>query len=330
MESNGEAPSPYYLEILANYLVVPKEKEEKKERQILTENRLSTIAKRETSFEGLSAQFENGEDGVYNLVKENDKSAIFQPKDPITKEEKANIPELKQIEEAIEMWKQKLTRATGKDAYIIKKAIIDLQKDQYLVRQSYRPKLGIVPSFGGRNYIRLEEEISVDSEGNISASGISLTRPEVCAAIFKNYSRLKESSWNNFYSDTWYLMQTFDELSLQALSKQPPYYEAIVEYKIDGVSNQEIQERLINEYNVYHTVEHISTLWAKKIPALVAAAAEEQYLNYYYLDVEKGKYKKCSRCGQIKLRINRYFSKNKASKDGYYSICKECRSKKRR
>ena len=40
------------------------EKQEKKEKSILTENRLVTINKRETSFEGLVSQFENGEDGV--------------------------------------------------------------------------------------------------------------------------------------------------------------------------------------------------------------------------------------------------------------------------
>ena len=120
MEANGETPSPYYLEILANYLVVPKEKEEKKERQILTENRLSTITKRETSFEGLSAQFENGEDGVYNLVKENDKSVLFRPINKITPQDIESIPELKQIQEAIELLKTKLMKASGRDAYIIK------------------------------------------------------------------------------------------------------------------------------------------------------------------------------------------------------------------
>ena len=50
---------------------------------------------------------------------------------------------------------------------------------------------------------------------------------------------------------------------------------------------------------------------------------------YNHLDVEKGKYKKCSRCGQIKLAHNKYFSKNKTSKDGFYSICKCCRSQKK-
>ena len=60
------------------------EKQEKKEKGILTDNRLVTINKRETSFEGLVSQFENGEDGVYNIMTE-DKNQIFQPKVSITK-----------------------------------------------------------------------------------------------------------------------------------------------------------------------------------------------------------------------------------------------------
>jgi hypothetical protein len=52
------------------------EKQEKKERAILTENRLATVNKRETSYEGLVSQLENGEDGVYNLINE-DKQIIF-------------------------------------------------------------------------------------------------------------------------------------------------------------------------------------------------------------------------------------------------------------
>lgn len=46
--------------------------------------------------------------------------------------------------------------------------------------------------------------------------------------------------------------------------------------------------------------------------------------NYYYLDICRGTYKKCSICGQIKL-IQR-FDKNPNSKDGYRNECKTCRS----
>ena len=62
------------------------EKQEKKEKKIITENRLVTITKRETSFEGLVSKFENGEDGIYNFII-NDKQAIFQPKPKITKKD---------------------------------------------------------------------------------------------------------------------------------------------------------------------------------------------------------------------------------------------------
>jgi hypothetical protein len=72
------------------------EKQEKREKKILTENRLATITKRETSLEGLASQFENGEDGLYDLIVENDKNVIFRPKVEITKKDLETIPELEQ------------------------------------------------------------------------------------------------------------------------------------------------------------------------------------------------------------------------------------------
>ena len=75
LEENPDV-SDKYLEILGDYLVLCMEKQEKKEKKILTENRMCTVNKRETSFEGLVSQLENGEDGIYNLINEN-KNSIF-------------------------------------------------------------------------------------------------------------------------------------------------------------------------------------------------------------------------------------------------------------
>ena len=122
-------------------------------------------------------------------------------------------------------------------------------------------------------------------------------------------------------------MEEFDKVSMRALAKYPLYYR-IVECKIDGLQNAEIRDILEEEFGIKHSLEYISSLWRKKIPGLIASAAEDEYLDSYYLNEEKGKYKRCSRCGQIKLAHNKYFSKNKTSKDGFYSICKECRNKK--
>ena len=77
-------PNEKYLEILADYLVLCMEKQEKKQKQILTENRMTTVNKRETSYEGLVSQLENGEDGIYNLTSDN-KNVLLAPKITITK-----------------------------------------------------------------------------------------------------------------------------------------------------------------------------------------------------------------------------------------------------
>ena len=67
-ETPPEQLTNRYLEILTDYIVFAMDKEERKTRKIITDNRLVTINKRETSFEGLINKFENGEDGIYNMI----------------------------------------------------------------------------------------------------------------------------------------------------------------------------------------------------------------------------------------------------------------------
>ena len=319
-------PSEKYLEILADYLVLCMEKQEKKERSLLTENRMVTVNKRETSFEGLVSQLENGEDGIYNLITEN-KNTIFQPKISITAKDLEEIPLLKQLREAINVWEAKLKTIEGKDAFTMKKALIEMRKDQYLIKTAYRAP--IVPNKLTRSkcMIELPDTVTFDEEGYPIPEGVSLLDPKVVSAILCNYSKLKEDSDSEFDGDLWYLMQDFDDICEIAL-KDYPLYERIVELKIDKVQNLEIQETIQLEFGIKHSLEYISSLWRNKIPKLIASAAEDQYLDWYYFNEEKGKYKKCSRCGQIKLAHNKYFSKNKTSKDGFYSICKCCRNSK--
>lgn len=301
------------------------EKQERKERKILTENRMVTINKRETSFEGLVAQFENGEDGVYNLINDNAKNTPFVPKISITRQDLADIPELQQVRTAIDSLSSALSHTSGRDAYIIKRTIIDLRKDQYLIKDAYRRPIVPKQLMHARNITALDEYVQVVDQSTTFASGVSLLSPEICSIILCNYSKFKEDAYGRFDSDIWYLMEAFDQVSAAALAPYPQY-QLLVELKIDGALNQTIQDALQTQFGLHHSLQYISNLWRKKIPKLIASAAEDQYLYWYYLNIEPGVYKRCSRCGQVKLASPKYFSRNKTSKDGYYSICKCCRS----
>ena len=319
-------PSEAYLETLADYLVLCMEKQERKERRLLTENRMATVNKRETSFEGLVSQLENGEDGIYNMIT-NNKNVIFQPKVVITKADVEEIPGLKELREAIKYWETRLKTASGRDAYIIKSTIIELRKDQYIMKNAYRKPIVLNKLTRSKSTIALDDDFSFDDEGYIVPEGVSFCDSKVCSAILCNYQDLKFGSEGAFDRDLYYVMHDFDNLLDDAL-KDYPLYQKITEYKIEGLQNVDIQEKIEEEFGIKHSLEYISSLWRNKIPKIIASEAEDQLLDWYFLDQMKGKYKRCSRCGQVKLAHNKYFSKNKTSTDGFYSICKSCRNAK--
>lgn len=309
------------------------EKQEKKEgkRKALTANREATIEKREVSFEGLASSFENGEDGVYNLIT-NDKHVIFRPKISITKRDIESVPFMAELQDAIAYWDNKVKTSEGKNKYIAKKALIESRKDQYLLKASYQAPITLKKVAHSRPKIELPCEEWVEhgesfADLRVRSRGASLMNPTAISAILCNYSRLKQESSEDFENETWYFMQDFDNLCEEALGDYP-VYNKIVECKIDGMTNGQIQEIVQKEFGLNHSAEYISTIWRNKIPYIIASKAEDQFLDWYFLTQEKGVYKRCSKCGEVKLALPKYFSKNNTSKDNFYSVCKKCRNKK--
>ena len=204
------------------------EKQEKKEKKILTENRMMTVNKRETSFEGLVSQLENGEDGIYNLISEN-KNTIFQPKVTITKKDLEEIQPLRQLRDAINLWETKLKVTEGKDAFIIKKALIEMRKDQYIIKNAYRKPIVFNKIIHSHGYMKFEDTThKFDADGYPIPEGVSLLDSNTCSAILCNYSKLKQNSFDQFEGDLYYIMKSFDQVADRAL-KENPLYDKIVE-----------------------------------------------------------------------------------------------------
>lgn len=117
------------LKILADYILFIRDrnqtkKERKEEHPILTPNREFTIDKRQISYEGLVDKLENGEDGIYNIIRQ-DKNQILDPKDPITEEDIDNIPGIKECMDVIISLKKQLETASKYRRKQINQAIID-------------------------------------------------------------------------------------------------------------------------------------------------------------------------------------------------------------
>lgn len=288
-----------------------------------------TINKRETSYEGLVSKFQAGEDGVYNLIIENDKNIILTPKVQITKEEFENIPELKQLQDAIKVVEEEVKQATGKRKYLLKKQLIQMRSDQYVIRNSINQRINCLNGIKNFNFIKFDDNIIVQKDGTVIDNSLcSFMNPKHVSVLLCNYSKLKEDCYGKIYTDGYYLMWDFEDLIDRALKKDYPLYYKLVIYKIDGKQNIEIQKLLQQQFKTTYSIEYISTLWRQKIPLIIALTARKEYQVWYFTVKEKGKWKKCSKCGQIKLAHNDFFSFNLSGKDGFYSICKKCRNQK--
>ena len=325
-----------YLTILADYLLQLDNIGTKNKDNIITPNRKTVIDSHETSFEGLVAVFdseygENGssgnEDAIYNLITDN-KNIVLTPRlRKISNEDLENVPGLKELVDEINRLEEAFKQASGKAKMSIKKNIIALRKDQYVLRASYKGNINCMNATKSASKLDIYEEIEVCGEDLKVEANISLLIPQHVSALLCNYSALKAECWGKLESDMYWLLVALEDTIDQALYDYPLYFDLMV-YKIDGLQNTEIQKLLQNTFGIKYSVEYISSLWRNKIPKLIAEQAQKNYLEYYYTNIKKGNWKRCSRCGQIKLAHTKFFSKNKTSKDGFYSICKDCRNKK--
>lgn len=187
------------LEYLANYIVMAMTPEEKKRKEILTDNRMVTVNKRETSYQGLVNKFENGEDGIYNLII-NDKNVLLTPKISITEKDLAEIPALRQLREAIATMEKIEKEATGKRKFKLKKQLIEMRQEQYIIKNLYRNTIAAPTANNGSfargfSQIDLAENITIGEDMEpVSDCIVNFFNHEHISALLCNYSTLKEDA----------------------------------------------------------------------------------------------------------------------------------------
>lgn len=334
-ETPSENINNRYLNYMSDYILFVADKdqtkkEHKEDHPIVTKNREVTVNKRQISFEEIVSNLENGEDGLYALIT-NDKNQIMDHKDPISEKDIKEIPGLQENLDTIAKLKGQLARATGPAKFSLKKQIIETWQQIYILKASFR---GMPAKGKTSNHIKnmahmsLEENITIDADGYPHSDGvITLFNPAHVSFLLCYYSQLKQECSEDLHSDMHYLLLDLEELVDTALLPDHDILYDLLIWKIDGKTNEEIQRLMDAVHGVQHNEQYFSTLWRKRIPKLIAEQAQKNWLIWHYTNEEYGRWKKCGRCGEIKLAHPMFFSRN-TSKDGFYSICKQCRSKK--
>lgn len=308
-------PTGRELERMADYLIFASEIERRG--PLLTANRMVTVNKRETSMEGLTDKLEGGESAFHALIHE-DRNTILTPRTQITQHDLDTIPELRKLREAIDDWAPRVKEMEGLDRYRATRMLIDMRRDQYLVRASFRPVTY------SRSYVQPPSRNEGVWNGE-AEDHIDLRDPRHVSHILANYSALKQDSHEDLKSEVKWILEDLDSTMGRALEDEP-VLEQILISKIDGESNESIQKTLEEKYGVTHSQEYISSLYRNRIPELIVDQKREDWVDYMYTFVLKGDYKQCTRCNEVKLAMNRYFSINRTSSSLFYSICKVCRS----
>jgi len=302
--------APRDLSKMADYIIAANEP---RENNILTDNRMVTINRRETSYQGLSERLEGGEDAIHGLMR-SDKQMILTPKNSITDDDLRRSPELRRLRERIKEWEAQLETAEGRNKFKIKKLLIEMRKEQYSIKHLFTSPL----------YSRHLSLLKVLSS---TADDLKLDNPFHVSEILNNYVKLKQTLFDDLHNDLRWVLIDLENLIEQFLKPKYPIYFDILVLKTDGATNEEIQDHLAEHWGKHHSQEYISSLWRNKIPEIIADGYRENWLNWVYTYKIYGVYKTCSRCGETKLAHRRYFSTNQAAKYGFYSVCKECRNK---
>ena len=250
-------------------------------------------------------------------------------------------------------------KLTGAELYEYQHYLIELRRQQFILRDSVKPVICRTKTNVTPVYDEYESFIDWDGESNLfSIAPLGLKR-EATELRFSNPRALEEVDYH-YNEEAQYvldfrnplhvyeLFENYDELETDcyldvestaaAIIETLNFYrgranlsdeqEMILDMKIHHLSNQCITDKVKETFGSTHSANYISTIYKQKICGKIAEAAILHYDHYLNREIATA-WKKCTCCGEYKLRDTREYTKRARSSDGLSSVCKVCDKEKR-
>lgn len=298
--------------------------------------------------ESLDALLENINFDEGALKSLGSKSIYTKPKSTIDREKDASIPGMAQLWEAIDSVNTlyENEKAIGKSlrAYYLRHALIDLRKEQYYLKDLFKPTINPMGLLGSE-----PQEIHWDGDSGyavticncaftpdgilryrgeenwewhtVAEHDFDFTNPTHIYHLLDNYSALKMQVQELPTCATAFLLLAIEKLIEK--TKLSPHRTHILIRKIDHAPNDEIAAELEVQYGLKYAINYISTIWTKEICVAIAKAGEVDKEEWLARNTPK-KWKTCTKCHTKKLRDSRFFAKKKNTHDQLTPICRQC------
>lgn len=335
------------LERVANYILYGKETNGDalpEAKAISTKH--STWKRREPeSLDGLMENV-NFDEGVLKPLTA--KSIYTKPKPSISRETDASIPGMAQLWEAIDttnaLYEEEKAKGKSLRAYYLRHALIDLRKEQYHLKDLFKPTMNPMGLLGSEpqeinwsgecGYATTICNCAFTPDGILRYRGeedwewhtvaehdFDFTNSTHIYHLLDNYSALKMQVQERPTSSTSFLLLAIEKLVDS--TKLTPARHHILVRKIDHAANDVIARELEEQFNLKYAINYISTIWTKEICGTIAKQGvidKEQW----EARNQPQKWKKCIKCHTRKLRDTRFFAKKKNTHDQLSPICREC------
>lgn len=247
----------------------------------------------------------------------------------------------------------------GLQLYKMKHYLIDLRRQQFYLKDIFKPQILQYGSSAHPTLPTEETELPWGLEGSdydIAPLGVITINDKRFYSPReveeKDYHYNKDAKYlidfrnpehiyllfENYY-DMWTYGEDKPECILSDIVKTLDFYTAradlsetrqfILECKKLKMRNEEIRVKLNNKFGLTHTANYISTIWKQNICGDIADAAILHY-DYYLNRDNQFVWKRCNKCGEIKLKDTREFVRKTRSSDGLSGRCKKCDKESRK
>lgn len=316
------------LEYMGNFVLFAIRDEIKDEVQLDTKNNTFKKKKEESLDEKM-------DDPLFDKTKfqEVKRNMYTKPKDPITLQDRADLAELDELMAAIEFFQAYLTLQnslsvpemvkplSNYERYKLKHFIIDLQREQYVIRDTLKPK---IDPYISHHYVPDHHELDYWFDTEDRKWAIDLTNSEHVYLLLKHYSILREESYENLNGDLKYIL--FDlETVVDRVELSPDRYHILIR-KVDKATNNVIGRELREQFGKSYDGNYISRIWRHEICQKIADEAKQLYLEFECRDVPQ-MWKVCPKCGRKLFKSDRFFSINDRIYGGLELYCKKCEKK---